>query len=86
MRYVEEIVLENESIKKVFLCQVCKNPILEYSDGFIIKGNVYLANPEDYDGLIGNAFRINQKSFSLEDVNEYVFCEKCLLEILKISK
>jgi len=67
----------------IYLCDQCNIPILNPEDGFVIQGNIYVANPEYRGGLIGNNFpkAINGR-IQIDQINEVVYCKKCFFEML----
>jgi hypothetical protein len=67
----------------IYLCDQCSIPILNPEDGFVIQGNIYVANPEYRGGLIGNNFpkAINGR-IQIDQINEAVYCKKCFFEML----
>jgi hypothetical protein len=67
----------------IYLCDQCNIPILNPEDGFVIQGNIYVANPEYRGGLIGNNFPkpINGR-IQIDQINEAVYCKKCFFEML----
>ena len=72
-------------IGQFYYCDSCKNPIYNHADGFIIHGNVYVADPSMRGGLIGNNFPDVKPGTKIEitDVKENVLCKMCLLKALK---
>lgn len=71
-----------------YLCDDCNEPILNVDHGFIIHGNVYVADPECRGGLIGNNFPNVRPGEKIEvgDVQENVFCRRCLVKILRLTE
>lgn len=71
-----------------YLCDSCDSPILQPEDGYIIQGNVYVADAASRGGLIGNAFPTPDEEGKIvaAEIKEIVFCRKCLLSILNMSK
>lgn len=70
-----------------FLCDRCDTPILDPALGFVIHGNVYVADPAARGGLIGNNFPRVQSGDKIEvtDVKESVFCRDCLVTVLGLD-
>jgi hypothetical protein len=68
-----------------YICDSCDQPILKEEDGFVIQGNIYVADPTCRGGLIGNNFP-EHNTFPVDEVLENVFCYKCLMEILGLHK
>lgn len=75
----------------VFKCDSC-GEVIEPLKGKIFQGNVYMCDDNilNRGGLIGNCFpSLRQggdldEKFSLAEVKEYVFCDKCIKHILMI--
>jgi len=67
-----------------FLCDCCDKPIMNFRDGYMIQGNIYFANPNQLEGLVGNNFP--QEGTDLTQVKKNVFCKKCLLEVLHFDE
>ena len=70
----------------IYLCDQCSIPIVNPEDGFVIQGNIYVANPQCRGGLIGNNFpkAINGR-IQIDQINEVVYCKKCFFEILETN-
>lgn len=71
-----------------YRCDKCNQAILNVDEGFIIHGNVYVADPSCRGGLIGNNFpnvRPGDK-IEVEDIRENVFCHNCLVSLLKLDE
>lgn len=70
-----------------YLCDRCDKPIMNPESGFVVQGNVYVADPSCRGGLIGNAFPDPDENgmISAEGVQETVFCKLCLIEILGLK-
>ena len=64
------------------LCDRCDSVIMEPEGGYIVHGNIYVADPTSSGGLVGNNFPDNG---NVEDVQKSVFCIKCMLEVLGLS-
>jgi uncharacterized protein YlaI len=67
-----------------YLCDSCDGVIAEPTDGFIVHGNIYVADPSCLGGLIGNNFP--EDGGKAEDVKKTVYCKKCFLNALGIGK
>ena len=65
-----------------YLCDNCDGIIREPHDGFVIHGNVYVADPSSLGGLIGNNFPDEGK---LEDVKKTVLCKRCFCKALNLQ-
>ena len=71
----------SEIKREVYICQGCEKPLLKDTDGFVVKGNIMVANGEG--GLIGNAFpKINPdgETIRVANVKEYPLCTKCFYD------
>lgn len=71
-----------------YLCDKCNQPIIDCDDGYVFHGNVYVANPSERGGLIGNNFPkvVPGTLIDVEDVEENVFCHKCVMVVLGLDK
>ena len=82
---------EKERMRTVsyFLCDRCDKPILNPEGGFIVQGNVYVADASCRGGLIGSAFpepaEDGSNLIDIKDIQEVVFCKECLLSALGIN-
>ena len=62
----------------VFLCSNCDQAIRSPKEGILIRGNVYVADPHDRGGLVGNAFpNPADGKVKMSEVKEYAFCQLC---------
>lgn len=70
-----------------YLCDDCNTLIQDPEDGYVIQGNVYVADPSCRGGIIGNAFPDPDEDgkVAVDDVTETVLCAKCLMKALKCS-
>ena len=66
-----------------YICDQCDQPILTPDNGFIVHGNIYVADTSRQGGLIGNNF---PDEGSAEDVKKSVFCKKCFLQALNLKE
>jgi hypothetical protein len=66
----------------ICICSVCKNPILRAEDGFIVHGNIYVADPNKVGGLIGDNFK---GASSVETVGKDALCKRCFCSALHID-
>lgn len=73
------------SIKKTCFCDKCERVLEKPTDGFIIKGNIYVADAETKGGLIGNNIPDDSEMIWSSDIKETMLCINCLLEILMIK-
>jgi len=58
-----------------YLCDNCDLVIGDPTEGFIVHGNIYVADPTSLGGLIGNNFP--EEGGKADDVKKTVFCRKC---------
>jgi len=74
-------------ISQLYHCESCDVMIHNEKDGFVIHGNIYVANPSIRGGLIGNNFpdTVPGMKFEITDVRESVLCRKCLLKALQLD-
>lgn len=69
-----------------YLCDQCDKAIVQPTDGFVIQGNVYVANPNARGGLIGdNLPPLSVETFKREDIKETVLCKTCFFEALGLA-
>jgi hypothetical protein len=66
-----------------YLCDGCDSVIMNPEDGFVVHGNIYMADPVYLDGLIGNNFP--PKDGLIADVKKTVFCKRCFLQALGLN-
>lgn len=66
-----------------YLCDNCDSVIGDSTEGFIIHGNIYVADPTTLGGLIGNNFP--EEGGNIEDVRKTVFCRKCFCKALGLG-
>ena len=71
-----------------YLCDRCEEPIVDPEDGYVFHGNVYVASTDVRGGLIGNNFPDVPPGtpIKVEDVEESVFCCKCLMDVMGLKK
>ena len=66
-----------------FICGNCSQPILKPEEGILLRGNLYVANPRDRSGLVGNAFPDSvDGNVKVSEIKEYAFCKGCFSQIL----
>ncbi len=70
-----------------YLCDSCDKPIHNPDKGFVVHGNVYVADPCSRGGLIGNNFPDVSPGDKIEvtDVQESVYCASCFMRILGLN-
>lgn len=71
-----------------YLCDRCDKPIMDPESGFVVQGNVYVADPSCRGGLIGNAFPDPDENGMIpaDGIQETVFCNDCLSAVLRLNK
>jgi hypothetical protein len=69
-----------------FLCDQCDKVIAKPEDGFIIHGNIYVADPTCRGGLIGNNIPevAAGEKIDPEAIKQTVLCKHCLLKSLNM--
>jgi uncharacterized protein YlaI len=70
-----------------YLCDDCDRIIVKPTDGFVIQGNIYVADPSTRGGLIGNNFPEvkDGETISLDSVKQTVLCTSCFLKALGLE-
>jgi hypothetical protein len=71
-----------------YLCDLCDKPIHDPDDGFVVHGNVYVADAQCRGGLIGNNFPEVQPGTNIQvtDVKEEVLCTECFVRACGLDK
>jgi len=70
-----------------YLCDECDRLIGKPEEGFVVHGNIYVADPTNRGGLIGDNFPpVSQETLKREDVKETVLCRFCMLAALGLSE
>ncbi len=70
-----------------YLCDKCDAMIPGPDEGFIIHGNIYVADPSCSGGLIGNNFPdVGDNMFVITDVQKTVLCKTCFCKALGLIK
>ena len=68
----------------VYQCDSCNSLLNNVKDGFVIKGNIYVADGQG--GLIGNAFPETQSgNIPIDQIKEFSYCTKCFCNALGIN-
>jgi hypothetical protein len=67
-----------------YLCDACDQPIYKPENGFVVHGNIYVADPNCRGGLIGNNFPevVPGEKIEVTDVQETVYCKSCFIEAI----
>lgn len=68
-------------IVEQYVCDGCDSVIAAPTDGFVVHGNIYVADPSSTGGLIGNNFPTEEDAKASE-VKKNVFCKKCFCKAL----
>jgi len=70
-----------------YYCDGCNKAIHHPEDGFIIHGNIYVADPTCRGGLIGNHFPEVEPGTKIEvtDVKEQCLCKACFFSALQMN-
>jgi hypothetical protein len=65
-----------------YLCDHCDQPIYKPEEGFVVHGNIYVADPNCRGGLVGNNFPEVKPGEKIEvtDVQETVYCKRCFIQ------
>lgn len=71
-------------IVKQYLCDCCDKNISKPSEGFVIQGNIYVADPNISGGLIGDNFPEpdDKNSINMDAVKHTVLCRECFCRAL----
>ena len=63
-----------------YLCDECDRVITKPTEGFVVHGNIYAADPSTRGGLIGDNFPpASQETIKAEDVKQTVLCKQCFM-------
>lgn len=67
-----------------YLCDRCDHIIQDPSAGFVIQGNIYVADPCTRGGVVGDNFPEpdEEGKIKLDAIRETVLCQTCLFSIL----
>ena len=68
-----------------YLCDNCDKIISASTAGFVIHGNIYVADPNVNGGLIGNNFPETDEPVSLDRVKKTVLCKECFIEAVGLG-
>jgi hypothetical protein len=74
-------------VVKRYLCDSCDKNIEKSLDGFVVHGNVYVADPNLRGGLIGNNFPDpdEKNQVNIDEIKETVLCKACFCRALGID-
>jgi len=88
--YITEEITQNENntmsnTVTLYKCDSCKDIIRDPKDGLVIHGNIYVADPDNRGGLIGNNFPTEPSSSGIypkceDQVGEIVMCNNCFFK------
>jgi len=70
---------------KQYLCDSCDRVIDKPSEGFIVHGNIYVADPSCRGGLVGDNFpslEDEKQTLTLDQIKKTVLCKVCFLKAL----
>lgn len=68
-----------------YLCDQCDKIIDTPRAGFVIQGNIYVADPASVGGLIGNNFPDTDEPISVDSVKKTVLCKTCFMEAVGLA-
>ena len=71
-----------------YLCDQCDKVIARPEDGFVIHGNIYVADPSCIGGLIGNNFpplEEGEKLVSIDKIKQTVMCKTCFFRGIGVT-
>jgi hypothetical protein len=70
-----------------YLCDNCDVLISSPEEGYIIHGNIYVADPNERGGLIGNNFpkEGDDSLIKSTDVKETVLCKSCFIKAIALN-
>lgn len=70
-----------------YLCDNCDVVISGPEQGYIIHGNIYVADPNERGGLIGNNFPKEEDGSLIKstDVKETVLCKSCFIKAIALN-
>jgi hypothetical protein len=66
------------------LCDKCDSLIVDPEDGFIVHGNIYVADPSRRGGLVGDNFPPPEDG-TLDQVRKSVFCKDCFVTVVGLE-
>lgn len=69
-----------------FLCDACDNEIKSEKEGYVIHGNIYVADPNSVGGLIGDNFPDDDEPVTKDRVTRTVMCRQCFMRALGLFK
>jgi hypothetical protein len=69
-----------------YLCDCCDKSISKPSDGYVVQGNIFVADPQVKGGLIGDNFPTpDEKNLvSMDAVKQTVLCRDCFCKSLNL--
>lgn len=68
-----------------YLCDQCDKIIDTPRAGFVIQGNIYVADPASVGGLIGNNFPDTDEPISVDSVKKTVLCKTCFMTAVGLA-
>jgi hypothetical protein len=71
-----------------FICDDCDSIIQSEEEGYVVKGNIYTANPHRPGGLIGNNFPKVEEGDKIDPnmIMQNVLCRTCMMRALGLEK
>lgn len=72
----------------LYRCSKCKGIITDPKEGVVVHGNIYVADPTERGGLVGNnfpkaAFKVGKDDEPIVDqIGESVYCKGCFLRVV----
>lgn len=86
---IRDVLKTKDAMRTVehYLCDRCDQVIADPLQGFVVHGNIYVADPKCRGGLIGNNFPDVAPGDKIEvtDVKERVLCINCFKEALDLK-
>ena len=86
---IRDVLKEKDFMRTVqhYLCDHCDHLITNHLQGFVIHGNIYVADPNCRGGMIGNNFPevVPGDKIEVTDVKETVLCANCLKKALNLD-
>lgn len=88
LSHIKENIINSRKSKmrvvKQYLCDSCDKNISKPSEGFVVQGNIYIADPNVSGGLIGDNFPEpdDKNSVNMDAVKHTVLCRDCFCRAL----
>lgn len=71
--------------KECCICAGCNKPINDQDDGIIIQGNIYIADPHQRGGIIGNSKwleKLENGALMVGDIPTEAYCKSCFMRAI----